>query len=146
MARVQFKPRVRTDLIVVHCAATKPGMDIGLREIRMWHRQRGFLDVGYHLIIRRDGTVEHGRDIGVIGAHVKGHNSTSVGICMVGGVDDAMEPQNNFTDAQFATLREQLRDLERTYPEARVVGHNELDDGKACPSFNVQEWLAANPL
>lgn len=142
MPKVQFKPRVKTDLIVVHCAATRPSMDIGLREIRQWHRQRGFLDVGYHLIIRRDGTVEHGRDLGVVGAHVQGHNSTSVGVCLVGGVDDAMRPEDNFTVPQQAVLYDTLKDLKRTYPGARIVGHNELDAGKACPSFNVQDWLA----
>ncbi|WP_087502356.1 N-acetylmuramoyl-L-alanine amidase [Pseudomonas sp. SID14000] len=146
MPKVQFKNRLKTDLIVVHCAATKPSMDIGLREIRQWHRQRGFLDVGYHLIIRRDGSVEHGRELGVVGAHVQGHNATSVGVCLVGGVDEKLQPAANFTPAQWDTLNATLRGLQQAYPGARIVGHNELDSGKACPSFNVQDYLAKSLL
>ncbi|MEJ3666500.1 peptidoglycan recognition protein family protein [Stutzerimonas stutzeri] len=148
MARVQFKPRTATKYIVVHCAATKPTMDIGLREIRQWHRQQGWLDVGYHFIIRRDGTVENGRPQDVVGSHVKGHNSESLGICMAGGIDASGKPENNFTPEQFASLSSLLWALragrEAPYPGAKVVGHRELDPGKACPSFDVQAWLKAD--
>lgn len=141
MARVQFTPRKTTKYIVVHCAATKPTMDIGLREIRQWHRQQGWLDVGYHFIIRRDGTVEKGRDVDVVGSHVKGYNSESLGICMAGGIDAKGKPENNFTPEQFASLSGLLFTLKEQFPEASTVGHHELDPGKACPSFNVQDWL-----
>lgn len=142
MAKVQFKKRGFTDHIVIHCAATKPSMDIGLREIRMWHKQQGWLDVGYHFIIRRDGTVEEGRPIDVVGSHVKNHNSNSVGVCLVGGVDEKMKPEANYTDAQWASLVAVVSDLQAKYPTASVKGHNEFDAGKACPSFNVQKWAA----
>lgn len=138
---VQFKPRMTTKYLVVHCAATKPTMNIGLREIRQWHRERGWLDIGYHFVIRRDGTVEQGRPQDVIGAHVEGHNYESLGICMAGGIDATGKPENNFTPAQFESLRTLLDKLQGDYPSARIVGHRDLDNRKACPSFDVASWL-----
>lgn len=138
---VKFKPRVTTKYLVVHCAATKPTMDIGLREIRQWHRERGWLDIGYHFVIRRDGTVETGRPHDVIGAHVEGHNYESLGICMAGGIDAKGKPENNFTPAQFESLRALLDKLKADYPSAKIVGHRDLDPKKACPSFDVASWL-----
>jgi len=145
MARVQFTPRKTTKYLVVHCAATKPTMDIGLREIRQWHRQQGWLDVGYHYIIRRNGQIEEGRPQDVVGSHVKGHNHESLGICMAGGIDASGKPENNFTPEQFASLSGLLWSLtagmDAPFPDATIVGHRELDSGKACPSFDVQAWL-----
>jgi len=145
MAKVQFKKRGFTDHIVVHCSATRPSQDIGVRDIRLWHKQQGWLDVGYHFIIRRDGTVETGRPSDVVGSHVKNHNSNSVGVCMVGGVDDKLKPENNFTAEQWAALNQVVAKLEALYPMATIKGHNDFDKGKACPSFNVAEWLKVRP-
>lgn len=141
MAKVQFKKRGFTDHIIIHCSATKPSMDIGVREIRMWHKQQGWLDVGYHYIIKRDGTVQEGRPCDVVGSHVKNHNSNSVGVCLVGGVDEKMKPDANYTVDQWAALETVVKDLKEKFPTASVKGHNEFDAGKACPSFNVQSWL-----
>lgn len=141
MPKAQFKERTGTDYLVVHCAATKASMDIGVREIRQWHVQKGCLDIGYHFVIRRNGTVEDGRPHGVIGAHVEGFNSRSLGICLAGGIDDKGKPQNNFTPEQFNSLRMLLTAQKRTYPQAKIVGHHDLFAGKACPSFKVSEWL-----
>lgn len=138
---VKFKTRETTKYLVVHCAATKPSMNIGLREIRQWHRERGWLDIGYHFVIRRDGTVEQGRPQDVIGAHVEGHNYESLGICLVGGIDASGKPENNFTQSQFASLRILLAQLKGDYPSAQIVGHRDLDPKKACPSFDVASWL-----
>lgn len=147
-SQVQFKVRPRTDFIVIHCAATRPSMDVGVKEIRQWHKQRGFFDIGYHYVIRRDGTVETGRPDDVIGAHVENYNTQSVGICLVGGV-----PENNvngfeanFTEAQMKSLSHLLGDVKAKYKGARVVGHHDLNAGKACPSFNVSKWLAIGVL
>ena len=144
--RVAFKKRITTNLIVVHCAATKPTMDIGVREIRQWHVQQGWLDVGYHFVIRRDGTIEEGRPHDVIGSHVKARNSDSIGICLVGGVDDKLRPADNLTDHQKAALQVLLwkmtsgTDFEGAYQDLPVVGHRDLDSGKDCPSFDVKAW------
>lgn len=131
--------RKTTDLIVIHCAATKPSMDIDAEWIKKVHIQRGFRTIGYHLFIKRNGTVEKGRDIEEIGAHAYGKNSTSIGICLAGGIDEDGEPENNFTSEQMDALNRRVRDLLRRYPDAEVIGHNEIGN-KACPSFDVKEW------
>lgn len=134
-------PRKRTDHIVVHCAATPPSLDIGVKEITRWHRERGFLTIGYHFVIRRDGTVETGRAEAAIGAHVENHNKDSVGVCLVGGTDAAGNPQDNFTPSQFAALRGLLRRLLTTYPGAEVLGHRDFPGvSKACPCFDTRAW------
>lgn len=142
MPRVQFNKRTKTDFIVVHCAATKPSMDVGVREIRQWHVQKGWLDIGYHFVIRRDGKVELGRPHDVIGAHVEHYNDRSMGICLVGGIDEKGNPENNFTPEQFASLDGLLWEgVNVWYPNATILGHRDLDNRKACPSFDVKHWL-----
>lgn len=134
--------RFVTKYIVVHSSATRPSMqDIGVDTIRGWHRARGFKDVGYHFIIKRDGAIEQGRELYEIGAHVKGFNDKSVGICMVGGVEDKNPKvaENNFTVFQWASLLELLAKLTKEFPDAQVVGHKDLA-ATECPSFNVKEW------
>ena len=114
-------------------------MDIGKKEIDTWHRQRGWLKIGYHYVIKRDGTVETGRDLNEVGAHVQGLNDRSLGVCMVGGIDDAGEPENNFTDEQFKALTTLLYQLKITFPDAQIKGHRNFA-AKACPSFDVEDW------
>lgn len=138
----------RIEGLVIHCAATRPSMDIGEVEIRRWHTDpepvgRGWADIGYHHIIRRDGRRETARDEAIAGAHVSGHNARTIGICLVGGVDDAGKPANNFTEAQFSSLIVLLGELALKYPGAWIKGHRDLFAGKACPSFDVARWLAA---
>ncbi|MGR3967840.1 lysozyme [Pseudomonas sp. 910_23] len=155
----RLKDRDRTDLIVIHCSATGPKSDIGKREITQWHLKRNFVTIGYHYVIRRDGSIEVGRRETEIGAHVAGHNSNSVGVCMVGGVDTQGKPSDNFTVPQYETLKVLLGQLKARYESARIVGHRDLSpdlngDGKitpnefikACPSFDVASWLKKNSL
>ena len=150
--------RRKTNYIVVHCSATKVSSDIGVDEIRDWHvNKNGWSDIGYHAVIRRDGEIEFGRHFDVSGAHVSGQNYQSVGICMVGGLDADGEPENNFTEAQFASLRSLLLVMTLAYPGAEILGHRDLSpdldgDGvverhewvKDCPCFDVKEWLKGN--
>ena len=143
---MKMKKRLKTDYIVVHCSATPPNMDVGVKEIDEWHKTRGFTKVGYHDIIRRSGELEFGRDVNEVGAHVAGYNENSVGICLVGGVDKHQNPENNFTPAQFKTLRRSLQFYKALFPAAEILGHTDLFSGKACPSFNVKEWLKENPI
>ncbi len=136
--------RKRTNLIVIHCADTYPDMDIGRKEIDQWHRKKAWLMIGYHYVIRRDGTVEVGRPPNAPGAHAYGYNDVSVGICMVGGKSRETDgPENNFTDAQWEALEVLCSQVKSLFPEATIVGHNEISK-KACPSFDVQVWLATN--
>ncbi len=139
-----MEPRSSTDYIVVHCAATKASMDIGLTEIRKWHVQgNGWRDVGYHYIIRRNGEVELGRSIRDTGAHAAGYNHKSVGLCMVGGMAEDNSAENNFTAQQWTALLDLVKQLKADYPEADVIGHNEISE-KECPSFDVQKWKGDN--
>jgi N-acetylmuramoyl-L-alanine amidase len=130
------------DLLVVHCSATRESQDIGVEDIRRWHKQRGFLDVGYHYVIRRDGTRETGRPEAVPGAHARGWNHRSIGICLAGGVmPNGTTPEDNFTVAQWDELKALLLELRTRYPDADIVGHGDLPGvNKACPSFNVERW------
>ena len=136
MSKVQFKSRAVTEAIFVHCSATKASMNVGLREIRQWHKEQGWLDVGYHFIIRRDGTIEEGRPVDVVGSHVKDWNSKSVGVCLVGGIDDKGNMADTRTDAQKTTLRTLLVALLRKYP-VPIYGHRHFDNGKVCPCFDA---------
>lgn len=145
MSKVQFKPRAVTEAIFVHCSATKASMNVGLREIRQWHKEQGWLDVGYHFIIRRDGTIEEGRPVDVVGSHVKDWNSKSVGVCLVGGIDDKGKFEANFTPAQMQSLKEKLADLKDMYPDAVIKAHHDCAP-KACPSFNLSRWLKTGEL
>lgn len=133
--------RKETEYIVIHCSATKASMNTDAKEIDRWHRQRGWRKIGYHWVIRRDGVVEEGRDLGEVGAHAKGFNHNSVGICMVGGIDDKGEPENNYTDEQWKALEQLVWQMKLPYPDAEVLGHCDLPDvKKACPCFDVRKW------
>jgi len=126
--------------IIIHCSATHPGRDIGAADIRGWHLSRGWKDIGYHYVIRRDGVIEKGRDIEQVGAHVEGHNQHSIGICMVGGVNRSNQPDANFTWRQWTTLHELVSVLKENHPEANVTGHRAYTSTKACPSFDAVAW------
>lgn len=130
----------KIDLLIIHCAATTPTMDIGLKEIDRWHRQKGYLKIGYHYVIRRDGTIENGRPITEAGAHAINYNAASIGICLVGGLNAAGKAECNFTEKQWQSLNKLVADIEHTYKGIKIIGHNEVAN-KACPCFNVQQWL-----
>jgi len=157
--------RDRTDLIVLHCSASPPSMDIGLKEIRALHtgakdevfswgaydlHGKTWSDVGYHIIIRRDGRIEFGRHMGAVGAHVRGFNKISVAICMVGGVSEEGKAENNFTQAQWKSVDHAVHFCHHAYPDAKILGHRDLSpdldgDGKIeqhewtkdCPCFDA---------
>lgn len=120
--------------IIVHCSATMPTMDIGVAEIDRWHKDRGWSGIGYHYVIRRDGSLETGRDISRAGAHVSGRNANSIGVCIIGGIDKEGKSETNFTLAQWGRLVMLLNDLKEKYPGVLVRTHNEFAN-KDCPTF-----------
>lgn len=129
--------------LILHCSATPKGRDISAADIDRWHRLRGFDGIGYHYVIRLDGTVEQGRALNRAGAHCKGHNADSIGICYVGGLDaDGKSPCDTRTEAQRVAMLALVRTLLSTYhlPLSAVHGHNEYAP-KACPCFDVRQWL-----
>lgn len=124
--------------IIIHCSATTEDKDFTVEDIDRWHRQRGFNGIGYHFIIRLDGSINPGRSMCQIGAHCKGHNAHSIGICYVGGLSSDGKPKDTRTAAQKASLRALVEQLKEEFPHATVHGHNEFA-AKACPCFDVQK-------
>lgn len=127
--------------IIIHCAATKDGAKFTAEDIDRWHKQRGFDRIGYHYVIDLDGTIEPGRDLDCIGAHCKGHNVNSIGICYIGGVDANLKPKDTRTPEQKSSLLLLLKFLRAKYPDAKIYGHRDFSD-KACPSFDAKTEYA----
>ena len=135
-----------TDTIVIHCTQTPADMDIGADKITEWHKARGFDTIGYHFVIRRDGTIETGRDINMVGAHAVAVNGTSIGVSLVGGGTKDMGWEDNFKPIQFQTLKSIIIKLKDKYNIEKIIGHYQVDDSKECPSFDVPGWLEKNGL
>ena len=135
-------------VIAIHSAATKPGMDIDKAWITREHIKRGFSTIGYHYFICRDGRVEEGRPYFAQGAHVKGHNHYSLGICMAGGIDNNGDAANNFTTPQWGSLAELVAILLRDHNKLiDVCGHRDfLGAATDCPSFDVRKWVQTHTL
>ena len=127
--------------LIIHCADTYPSMNIGATEIRKWHTDKGWRDIGYHYVIRRDGTIEKGREDDVIGAHARGMNEISLGICLVGGKNKKTgKPQVDYTYKQWQALKDLCIKLKKV-DNYTIIGHNNVpNSGKTCPNFNVKEW------
>lgn len=135
------------DTIVVHCVATPEGREVSLAEITKWHKARGFATVGYHYIIHLDGKVEVGRPVEQVGAHVAGHNTGSIGISYVGGLDSKGNPKDTRTPAQKAAMRKLLADLVARFPSIkRIMGHRDFSpDLNHNGRIEPQEWIKACP-
>ena len=134
--------RKATTMIILHCSATREGQDIKAKTIKQWHKDRGFDDIGYHYVIDLDGTIEKGREEDLVGAHCKGHNATSIGICYVGGCDKNMKPKDTRTPEQKRSMLSLVRKLVNKYkiPVTQIWAHHDFDKHKACPSFDVSEF------
>ena len=143
--------------IVVHCSATKEGQWIEADDIDKWHKNRTppFSMIGYHRVIRLDGSVEGGRPYTRRGAHVRGNNINTLGICMVGGLDFEGTPKNTFTNEQYHSLLAEIINIREICPNiTKIKGHRDFSpdlngDGlitqnewiKQCPCFDVGKWL-----
>lgn len=131
----------RIEKIIIHCTATPEGKDYTVGQIRDWHvRGNGWSDIGYHFVIDRYGVVHKGRPIEKVGAHTKGQNARSIGVCYVGGCEsDGRTPKDTRTQAQRVALVKLVADLRATYGrDITVHGHNEFA-AKACPCFDVRK-------
>lgn len=142
----------KIEKIVIHCSDSPDNLDIGVKEIRVWHTSppRNWRDIGYHAVARRDGTIEQGRyengdsvlEGKEIGAHVHGQNSDSLAICIVGRKD--------FTRKQINSVKRHIRQWMTLHgiPVEHVYGHYEFDKGKTCPNLDMvkfRESLALYP-
>ena len=134
--------------LFIHCSATQPkwmaanSCQQKMEEIRRWHTDKGWSDIGYHFVVDRQGDVCVGRPVERVGAHAKGHNKNSIGICLIGGfgsdADDKFE--EHYTDLQRKALDNLIKDLTGKHSNAKIRGHNEVSS-KACPGFRVKEYL-----
>ena len=142
------------NLIVIHCSATRADREFTEDDLEVCHRRRGFNGTGYHFYIRKNGDIKTTREIERIGAHAKGHNQNSIGICYEGGLDCHGHPADTRTEWQVHSMHVLILTLLRDYPGCRVCGHRDLSPDlngngeiepeewiKACPCFEVKaEW------
>jgi N-acetylmuramoyl-L-alanine amidase len=122
--------------IIVHCTATPEGRAETVESIRNMHKSQGWSDIGYHYLVYLDGSIHVGRDVNIVGSHCVGHNTYSIGVCYVGGVDKKLQPKDTRTQAQKKALLDVLKKLKTMYPKAKIVGHRDYSS-KACPSFDA---------
>ena len=123
--------------IIIHCTATKAGTDIGVKEIRRYHKNvKGWSDIGYHYLVRLDGTVERGRYISQPGAHCLHHNAHSIGIAYVGGLDASGQPADTRTEAQRKALIQIIAKNVSMF-HCPVYGHRDFAP-KECPCFDAK--------
>jgi N-acetylmuramoyl-L-alanine amidase len=133
--------------LIVHCSATPEGKHYSVDTIRKWHLKRGWRDIGYHFVIDLEGNVEEGRPIEITGAHTKGENFDSIGICYIGGVEKDRDENGEWvakdtrTPEQKEALEDLLCRLKGLYSKAVVYGHNDFSS-KACPCFNAKQEYA----
>lgn len=126
--------------IIIHCSATPEGKPFTVQDITAWHKSRGFRTIGYHFVIYLDGSIHNGRPLQEVGAHCKGHNAQSIGICYIGGcAPTGITPKDTRTAEQSYALRNLLKELKAKFPDATIHGHREFAN-KACPSFDVSEY------
>ena len=123
--------------IIIHCSATPENRVVSVETIRKWHLERGFNDIGYHYVIHLDGSMSYGRSIDKNGAHTRGHNRDSIGICYIGGMDVNMDqPKDTRTPDQIESMDLLIKTLKKFHPKSIVFGHNNFSS-KACPSFDA---------
>jgi N-acetylmuramoyl-L-alanine amidase len=131
----------KTNRIIVHCSYTKPDHDVTVDEIRSWHLAKGWVDIGYHFVVLRNGRLEVGRDIKKEGAHTFGFNTDSIGICLAGGKSEDGGCEANYTDSQYDTLAHAIHALRNGLGDHITIhGHNDFNSEKPCPCFDVGQW------
>ena len=142
------KSRRNITEIIVHCTATPEGRAHTVDDIRKWHRDRGWADIGYHYVVYIDGSIHNGRDVDIVGAHcnVGGHNQHSIGVCYVGGCENKpgvsaskQKEKDTRTEKQKLALLQLLIELRMRYPKAKIYGHRDFDKRKSCPSFDARK-------
>ena len=138
--------RTITD-IVVHCTASRENVKMTVDQIRRIHmRERGWSDIGYHYVVTLDGEVEFGRDVNLIGAHVSGYNSHSIGVVYVGGLDRDGKPKDTRNELQKNALLNLLIDLKKLYPGAKISGHRDFSPDKNHNGIiEPHEWIKSCP-
>ena len=139
-------------MIVIHCSAVRPNQTSSAAQIDDWHKERvtngiHWKGIGYHYVVRRDGSVEIGRHLTEVGAHCVGHNRHSIAICYEGGLNSAGEAEDTRTPEQVRALRQLVERYHAYFPDAVIVGHHDLNPSKPCPCFDaVKEYWDLQPI
>jgi N-acetyl-anhydromuramyl-L-alanine amidase AmpD len=134
-----LKNRFKTNLIVIHHVGNTD-VDVSSEEIHKWHLANGWAGIGYHYVIRKDGTIERGRPRDTIGAHSYGHNKTSIGINLVGNFEIATPKPAQIESA--ACLVAYLCNTYKLTPNKSTVrGHKDLNYDTLCPGKNLYTQL-----
>lgn len=148
---------VSVDYLVVHCSGTPPELDtVDAMYLDRVHRGFGWRKIGFHLVIKRDGTVQRGRVETEAGQHLRGFDDRSLAVCLVGGLHASesyvrrgrtlRKPWPDYTDAQMSSLRSVLDGWTVRHPSARVMGHSDAKRGRCCPCFDVGRWYHGGEL
>ena len=139
-----YMPADSVSYIIIHCTATRETQDYTPEQLKHDHLQRGFIDVGYHFYIRKDGTVTQHRRLNEVGAHCRPFNRCSIGVCYEGGLDANGKPKDTRTLKQRASLIALVLDLHRQFPNAVIRGHCEMPGAipKLCPNFRPSKEFA----
>tara|TARA_R110000764_G_scaffold17717_6_gene48515 strand:- start:535 stop:954 length:420 start_codon:yes stop_codon:yes gene_type:complete len=125
--------------IIIHCSATPEDRKVTVGDLMKWHvEERGWSDIGYHFFIDLEGEIHECRPLERTGAHTKGNNFDSIGVCYAGGLNKEMNPKDTRNDKQKESLQDLLCQLKGLYPKSVVYGHNNFSS-KACPSFDAKE-------
>ena len=135
--------------LILHCSATRSDRDYTVEQLKRDHLARGFIDVGYHYYIRRDGTLTQHRRHDEVGAHCRPFNRCSLGICYEGGLDAQGHPKDTRTPEQRTALVHLLVKLKQQFPNAIIQGHCQMPGAtpKACPCFDARkEYRTLSPL
>lgn len=132
--------------IVIHCSDTPEGKYFDVDDIRDWHKERGWNDIGYHYVILLNGTIQLGRELKKVGAHARGVNRNSIGVCYIGGKDaDFKKAKDTRTKEQKESLRVLLKTLIRMFPESEILGHYQaVTTNKTCPNFDAKKEYKFN--
>lgn len=139
--------------IIVHCSGTPEGKDMTVEQITASHKKRGFTTIGYHYVVYRDGSIHNGRNVNVSGAHCTGHNTHSIGVCYIGGLEnipgvayDKLPIKDTRTAKQKAALLKLLKDLKALYPKAKIIGHRDTSpDKNGNGIIEPFEWIKGCP-
>lgn len=123
--------------IILHSTATPEGRDVRVEEIRNWHLDRGWADIGYHFVIYRNGAIKLGRPLSEQGAHTLGHNEDSIGVVYVGGTDKSGNAKDTRTLQQKISMRLLIAYLKAKHGIKTVLGHKQCSHTE-CPSFDVE--------
>ena len=125
--------------LVIHCSDTPDTLDLSAKDIHKMHLSFGWDGIGYHKIIKRDGTLENGRPDFWIGAHTYGLNKKSLGICLIG--------RDKFTKKQFLSLKNILIEWKKKFKNSTIIGHcDAINTKKTCPNFDVKKFLNDNNI